>query len=255
MWKAKHSISTGLLALTVSLVPHTVAAQAPRPYLYRETWYDFFLKRINATGTDYGRLIEERRQALLDATTNQPQFWYSLSITVAFFLLALFCAKLIRDNRRILRVTEEIVKDVQTHDLHSRQAAKDAVDRYNQHIEECNRAFEMPEGAERRPGWGDTQTESFKAELQRVTAQLETTTQERNKLQEELRQKSVIVSDLSLRLDALSKKVNGTVRSNGTEGPGSPNGKENGAVVVDHINHLQEELYAERQKNRRLKGS
>jgi len=107
-----------------------------------------------------------------------------------------------------------------------------------------------------RPGWGETQVDSLKAELQRVAGQLEATTQDRNKLQEELRQKSLIVADLSTRLDALSKKVNGPRDTGGNAGePVSADANGNGARLVGQINRLQEDLYAERQKNKRLKGA
>ena len=256
MWKLRHVIACLLLATAVSLAATAVRAQAPpRPYLYRETWYEALLKKVNPTGFDYGHWLEQRRAAFLDATVNQPAFWYSLFITAGFLLLAAFCANRLIDDDRKSKAKAQIVADVYNHDLYSRQMAKEAIERHNRHIEQCNRAFEMSEGVEGRPGWGDTRTDSLKAELQRVTAQLEATTQERNKLQEELRQKSVIVSDLSVRLDALSKKVTGIGRSAGLDESTSPNGKENGTSVVNHINHLQEELYAERQKNKRLRGS
>jgi len=90
----------------------------------------------------------------------------------------------------------------------SRQAATEAIKKYNRHIEQCNRVIEASEAGDARPGWGETQVDSLKEELRRVAGQLEVTAQDRNKLQEELRQKSLIVSDLSTRLDALSKKVN-----------------------------------------------
>jgi len=87
------------------------------------------------------------------------------------------------------------------------------------------------------------------------TSELEATTQERSKLQEELRQKSVIVADLSARLDALSKKTSGSRGFDSVSAEAASAGA-NGisARFVGQINRLQEELYAERQKNRRLKG-
>src|SRR5260370_38862494 len=129
------------------------------------------------------------------------------------------------------------------------------MEKYNQHIEQCNRAMETGSG-NGRPGWGNSEVQGLRAELQRVASQLEATTQDRNKLQEELRQKALIVADLSIRLDALSKKVNGP-RDTGS-GAGEPvltgaNGE--GARFVGQVNRLQEELCAERQKNKRLKGA
>ena len=154
-----------------------------------------------------------------------------------------------------MRVTAEMMADVYSHDLLARQAANEAIEKYNRHIEQCNRAIES-EAGDARPGWGDGQVDSLKAELRRVAGQLEATTQDRNKLQEALRQKSLIVADLSTRLDALSKKVNGPRddRSDAGESVSTDNNG-SGSRFVGHINRLQEELYTERQKNKRLKGA
>jgi len=250
--KPSRSVAIALLAVAFCLTALTSHAQQS-PRLYKQTWYDSLLKSRNPSNFDYGNWFEQRRQAFLDASVNQPQFWYSLSVTVlALFVVAFFAKRLI-DAGRKLKAMELAAADVYSHDLYSREVAKEVTEKYNAHMEQCNRAFEMAGAGEGRPGWGDSQLDSVRAELQRVTGQLEATTQERNKLQEELRQKSAIVSDLSLRLDALSRKISGNTRSDGEEP--APNGKENGAAVVGHINRLQEELYAERQKNKRLKGS
>jgi chromosome segregation ATPase len=171
-------------------------------------------------------------------------------------LLMAACTKLHLDHRRSMRVTAEMMADVYSHDLLSRQVANEAIEKYNRHIEQCNRAIEASEAGDARPGWGDTQVDSLKAELQRVAGQLEATTQDRNKLQEELRQKSLIVADLSTRLDALSKKINGPRDSGSGAGePMSTTASGDGARFVGQINHLQEELYTERQRNKRLKGA
>lgn len=244
---------TALVALSFCFAARTVHAQQPsHSHLYQRTWYDAFLKSWNPNNINYGDWLEQRRQAFLDATVNQPQFWYSLSVTILALLVVAVLTKRLIDAGRKLEAMEVAAADVYSHDLYSREAAQEATQKYNAHMEQCNRAFEAAEAGDSRLGWGDSQLESVKAELQRVSAQLEATTQERNKLQEELRQKSAIVSDLSLRLDALSRKINANAQP---EGEQPANGKENGAAVVGHINRLQEELYAERQKNKRLKAS
>jgi chromosome segregation ATPase len=160
------------------------------------------------------------------------------------------------DQRRTIRIAAEIQADLHNHDLYSRQTAREAIEKYNRHVEQCNRAIENAESGQDRPGWSDSPVEGLRAELRRVVAQLDATTQDRNKLQEELQQKSLVVTDLSTRLDALSRKINGPSSSEplprdnaNTEASG------NGAKFVGHINRLQEELYSERQKNKRLKGA
>ena len=253
----KRLVCCGLLIIVLSRVAPSVPAQTPqRQNISRDTWYEFLLKQFNPRNFDYGAWLEKRREVFLEATVREPYFWYSVSVTAGILLLMAACTKLYLDHRRSMRVTAEMMADVYSHDLLSRQAATEAIEKYNRHIEQCNRAIEASEAGDGRPGWGETQIDSLKAELQRVAGQLEATTQGRNKLQEELRQKSLIVADLSIRLDALSKKVNEPRNtSSGAAEPASTGANGDGARFVGQINRLQEELYAERQKNKRLKGA
>src|SRR5260370_39945029 len=246
-----------LLIIILCLVGPGVQAQTPqRQSAGRDTWYEFMLKQFNPGNFDYGTWLEKRRKAFLEATVKEQYFWYSVSVTVGMLLVMAAYTKLYLDHCRSMRVTAEMMADVYSHDLLSRQAATEAIEKYNQHIEQCNRAIEASEAGDARPGWCETQTDRLRAELQRVASQLEATTQDRNKLQEELRQKALIVADLSIRLDALSKKVNGPRDTgSGAAEPMSTGPNGDGARFVGQINRLQEELYAERQKNKRLKGA
>ena len=257
MLRMKRVTRRGFFAVVLCLAATSVQAQVPRqPSLGRDTWYEFLLKKCNPSGFDYGAWLEKRREAFLDASVKEPHFWYSLWVTAWSLLVMAAYAKLYLDHHRKMRATAEMMADICSHDSHSRHMAKEAIERYNQHIEQCNRMMEAAESGDGRPGWGNSEAEVLRAELQRVANQLEATTQERNKLQEELRQRSLIVADLSTRLDALSKKVSGArgVDSGAAE-PASTDANGDGVRFVGQINRLQEELYAERQKNKRLKGA
>jgi chromosome segregation ATPase len=222
----------------------------------RDTWYEFLLKQFNRSNFDYGTWFEKRREVFLEATVKELHFWYSVSVTAGMLLIMVAYNKLYLDHRRSMRVTAEMMADIYSHDLLARQAATEAIEKYNRHIEQCNRAIEASEAGNVRPGWGDTQVDSLRVELQRVAGQLEATTQDRNKLQEELQQKSLVVADLSMRLDALSKKVNGPRTSvAGIAQTASADANGDGARLLGHINRLQEDLFSERQKNKRLKGA
>jgi len=253
----KRVVHCAALMIVLVLSGSVVWAQTPRrPYTDRDTWYEFMLKQFNPRNVDYGAWLEKRREAFLQATVREPHFWYSLSATTALLFVLIAYSKLYLDHRRSMRITAEMMADIYTHDLYSRQAANEAIQKYNGHIEQCNRAIEAAESGDGRPGWGDTAVDGLKAELQRVAAQLEATTQDRNKLQEELRQKALIVADLSTRLDNLAKKVNGSRSIDSTSAASAPgDGNGDGARFVGQINRLQEDLYAERQKNKRLKGA
>ena len=252
----KRAICSSLLMIVLFFVAPSVQAQAPQRYVDRDTWYEFLLKQFNRSNFDYGDWFEKRREVFLQATVKEPHFWYSVSVTAGMLLIMVAYTKLYLDHRRSMRVTAEMMADIYSHDLFARQAATEAIEKYNRHIEQCNRAIEASEAGDVRPGWGDTQVDSLRVELQRVAGQLEATTQDRNKLQEELQQKSLVVADLSMRLDALSKKVNGP-RSSGVGTGETVSADANGdcARLVGHINRLQEDLYSERQKNKRLKGA
>ncbi len=231
--------------------------QGPRPpYQPCETWYEFLVRQFNPSNFDYGAWIEERKQAFLAATVQKPYFWYSLVLTALLLFVILAYTKLHLDHRRSMWVTAEMMADLYNHDLHSRDVAREAIEKYNAHIEQCNRAIEAGDSTDGRPGWGDTESSSLRAELQRVAGQLEATNQDRNKFQEELAQKALVVADLSMRLDALSKKMNASSDHAPTASANkSPDRSGDGSRFVGHINRLQEELYAERQKNKRLKGA
>jgi hypothetical protein len=252
----KRAICSGVLMIVLFFVAPSVQAQAPQRYVERDTWYEFLLKQFNRGNFDYGTWFEKRRGVFLEATVKEPHFWYSVSVTAGMLLIMGAYTKLYLDHRRSMRVTAEMMADIYSHDLLARQAATEAIEKYNRHIEQCNRAIEASEAGDVRPGWGDTQVDSLRTELQRVAGQLEATTQDRNKLQEELQQKSLVVADLSMRLDALSKKVNGARSAGaGTGETVSADANGDGGRLVGHINRLQEDLYAERQKNKRLKGA
>ncbi len=251
----RRTLACGVVLTAVMVLVTAARGQGPYPYQPRQTWYEFLLRQFNPSDFDYGAWIEERRQAFLAATARTPYFWYSAGVTALLLLAILAYTKLHLDHRRSLWVTAEMMADLYNHDLYSRQMAREAIDKYNAHIEQCNRAIEAGDSADGRPGWGDSESGSLRAELQRVAAQLEATTQDRNKLQEELAQKSLVVADLSMRLDALSKKVNGNMdRAAASTANSSPDKSGDGARFVGHINRLQEALYTERQKNKRLKG-
>ena len=253
----KRAICCCSLGIVLLLAVPRVHAQGPAPpRLYQETWYEFLLKQFNSTDFNYGAWLEQRREAFLEATVRNQYFWFAFWVTSYAAFLTLAYAKRWMDDNRKMRIHAQMLADIHNHDLDSRKQASDAIEHYNQHIEHCNRAIETAESGDGRPGWGETSQDSLKGELERMAAELQATTQDRNKLQEQLRQKSLVVADLSTRIDALSNELNGPANlGSGPREPASTDSTGDGAKLVGHINRLQEELYAERQKNKHLKGA
>ncbi len=88
----------------------------------------------------YGDLLEERWQEFLDATARSPHFKYSLTVTILLLIEMAACAKLWYDLRKIKRTDAKKLADVLSHDRYSREAARETVRRYNEHIEKGKRA-------------------------------------------------------------------------------------------------------------------
>ncbi len=216
-------------------------------YQRRGTWYEFLLKQFNPNDIDYGQWLEHERQAFLEARFRNPYFLYSVSITLALLVMAVICAKLHVDHRRAMWITAEMMADLYNQDANSRKIAQEAIERYNNHIERCNRAIEAAEHGDTVAGKG-SEIEQLKGELACVASERDTATRERDVAREELRKKSEILADMSLRLEALTGK-SGTTATKQT--PGIPGADPR---LVTHINNLQEQLYAERTNSRRLKG-
>ena len=229
-------------------VQKTAQPQAhSRLYQGRDTWYEFLLKQFNPGNLDYGAWMEQRRRAFLEARINNPYFGFSLFTTLALCLMTAFCAKMWIDHRRALLVTAEWMADLYNHNLHSREAARDAIQRYNDHIDRCNRAIEAGESGCSMLNDSAADMEALQAELQRVGGELTRVKRENEIIQEQLRSKTTLVTEMSLRLDALGNKRNRDAQGTDVHGANHD--------LVKHINDLQEQLYAERHKNRQLKGA
>jgi hypothetical protein len=181
------------------------AGRAASPlYQRRDTWYEFLLKPFNPDGIDYGSWLEKRRQILLDASVHNPYFKYSTGLTLALMFVTLLIVKQRVDHRRSMWITAEIMTDLYSHDAYSRQIAREAIARYNDHIERCNRAIEASEhGASAT----DSEADRLRAELQSVTSERDSYRRERDLAKQDLAEKERVLADMSLRLDALVNKV------------------------------------------------
>jgi hypothetical protein len=220
------------------------AATARTLYQRPDTWYEFLLKLFNPNGIDYGQWFERKRRSFIEARLKNPYFLYSLSTTIALIVMAAVCAKLQIDHRRAVWITAEIVADIYGQDTYSRRVAEEAIKRYNLHVERCNRAIEHGDPLDDK----SSQIEQLKGELACVASERDTATRERDVVREELRKKSEILADMSVRLEAATGK-SGTAATKPIPALQGVDSR-----LVTHINSLQEQLYAERTNNRRLKG-
>ena len=142
-----------------------------------------------------------------------------------------------------------MMTDLYNHDLYSRDVAEKAIEKYNRHIERCNRAIEASQHDTAMPG-AEADHDAWRTKLEQVAEERDRYLRERDAAQKELDTNRRTLAELSLRLDTMSAKAG----SNGKPGA-SVELSTSDPTVVRHINNLQEQIYAERETNKRLKGA
>jgi len=211
--------------------------------------YDSLLKQFNPDQVNYGAWMEERRQAFLNATVRNPYFAYSATMTLGLLVLGMLSSKAVIDHRRVLWATSEMMADLYNQDAYSRSVAQEAIRKYNQHIEGCNRAIEADDhGTTASPG--QEELKRMRNQLQSLAVERDVYKRERDLAKSELAEKERDLSKSSLRLDTLTRKSE-TNRNSSEAAEISTADPE----LVKQINNLQEKLYIERRENRRPKGT
>ena len=223
------------------------AVRAQSPYQHQDTWYEFVLKQFNPRNVDYGKWVEQQRRNLIELRLKNSYFAYSLWTTIALVLVAVIYVKQRIDHRRALSITAEMMADLYNQDAYSRAVAQEAIERYNKHIERCNRAIELGDNPVAL-ALGSNEMEQLRTELMRVGEERDIAIRDRDLAREELRRKSEILADMSVRLDSTASKSAASPAKTTADLRGAD------ARLVTHINNLQEQLYSERSNNRRLRG-
>jgi hypothetical protein len=222
------------------------AVREQSPYQGQDTWYEFILKQFNPENVDYGDWLEQQRRKLIELRLKNSYFLYSLWTTIALIPAAAICLKQRIDQRRAMSITAEMMADLYNQDVYSRAVAKEAIERYNKHIERCNRAIEGVEGSP--VATNSREIEQLRTELMCVAEERDTAIRDRDVAREELRRKSEILADMSVRLDSTTSKSATSPAKTTSDLRGAD------ARLMTHINNLQEQLYSERNNNRRLRG-
>jgi hypothetical protein len=171
-----------------------------------------------------------------------PYFEYSLAttITILWLLIVLFAQHI--SHRRAQEVAVESIADVLRHDAYAREKAREAIHRYNDHIEACNRMIEAEESGASR--WvTSAEMETLRSQAEQYRSEAVGLREETKRLREECEKHKATVAQLSVhsRSDvqaslpfAIEPRV---------------------GELVTRINELQDELIAERKKNQRIKAN
>jgi hypothetical protein len=223
-------VCTLLLAASAYSQP---SKQRPR----HDTWYEQALRRINPDNTYFGSIWENRKQAFLNQLENR-YFQYSFGATVAIVALLTMISLQRVSHNRALEIAVRSIADILRHDEHSRQAAREAIRRYNEHIETCNRIVEVRQNNLVKA------TSATEAELQRINQELADTRKENSALRNDLAQKSKIIAGMTPPSTAERDQPVQTEMEFA-----SP------AQYIARINELEKQLRAERRKNQQMKGT
>src|SRR6202051_3879080 len=219
---------------------------ATRPHEQKDDFFTASTKLVNKNDLDYGAMIERRRQAFLDASAANPFFWYSALTTGLLMVLMLAYGVRVMDEKRKLWRAAEILNDVWNDAQYARALAETAIQKYNRLIEAQLSGRASPTALE---------ATDARNELTRLRGELDTVDSDRKVLKAKLDDKERLIDELSARLDALEKagQTGGSIQPR--NGSGTPGPNETERKLIARINQLTEQLGAEKQKNRTLKGA
>src|SRR5262249_9488783 len=163
-----------------------------------ETWYERVLHQINSENTDYGAIWEERKKAFMDRI-GSPYFQYCLATTVTIVWLFIVLYAQHVSHRRKEDIAVDAIADVLRHDAYSREKTREAIRRYNDHIEACNRVIEAEESGASR--WvSSAEFETLLLEVEQYRSEAAGLREETKRLREECEKHKATVAELSLHL-------------------------------------------------------
>jgi hypothetical protein len=213
------------------------------------TWYDALLHSLNPKNIDWGLTWEQRRANFLENTVGNKYFVFCAFLVLCFYAALVAIGWIVRDHKQDIRYFEiELVKG-RNWAAYWRNRALKAITKHNEHIERCNRVIEAGESG---VSIGDSEAADLRRELERTRTELQNTTSEKLRLEAELDEKKRMTTELSLRVDEVTKRIGKGGQENGA--PSGPIPDEKGALVA-RIHRLETALAAATQENRRLKGA
>ena len=213
------------------------------------TWYDALLHSLNPKNIDWGLKWEQRRANFLENTVGNKYFVFCAFLVLCFYGALVAIGWIVRDHKQDIRYFEtELVKG-RNWAAYWRNRALEAITKHNEHIERCNRVIESGESG---VSIGDSEAGDLRRELERTRTELQNTTSEKLRLEAELDEKKRMTTELSLRVDEVTKRIGRGGQENGVPSGTTPDEK---AALVARINRLETALAAATQENRRLKGA
>ncbi|MGA1998250.1 MAG: hypothetical protein ABSH45_20990 [Bryobacteraceae bacterium] len=196
---------------------------------------DAMVHALNPHDVDLGAAWETRRRAWLENAGANRYFWYSFAATAAVILSWFALAWVQTDRVRERWQLAEHAADALRYAEYCKRRAREAISRYNEHVESCNRVIEAGDSGVATPETANL--EGYKRELQRLKSDNDAKDLRVASLTERLEQRDAEVNGLTQRVTAAEQRINARTAS----GSASAN-----AELVGRIQRLEAE-------NRRLK--
>jgi len=182
-----------------------------------------------------GAVWEERRRVWLENAGANRYFWYSFGATILVILSWFALAWVQNDRVRERWQLAEHAADALRYAEYCKRRSKEAIDRYNLHIETCNRVIEAGESGIATPETANL--EDYKRELQRLKSDNDAKELQVTRLREQLEQKAAELNSLTERVTGAEQRL----KTRTAAGSDSAS-----AALVERIQRLEAE-------NRRLK--
>ena len=190
---------------------------------------------LNPNDENLGAMWEARRRAWLENAGANRYFWYSFGAT-ALLVLSWFALAWVHNDRvRERWQLAEHAADALRYAEYCKRRAREAISRYNEHVEKCNRVIEAGESGISTPETANL--EDYKRELQRLKSDNDAKELQVARLEEQLEQKGTQLTSLTERVSEAERRLKNRA------GAGTENGN---AALVERIQRLEAE-------NRRLK--
>ena len=195
--------------------------------------FEALVHALNPRDANLGKMWEERRQIWLENAGANRYFWYSFGATVAVILSWFALAWIQNDRVRERWQLAEHAADALRYAKYCKRRAKEAIDRYNLHIETCNRVIEAGESGVATPETANL--DDYRRELQRLKSDNDAKELQVTSLTEQLAQKTAELQSITERVTAAEQRIKGRAGSAGAN-----------VELVERIQRLEAE-------NRRLK--
>jgi hypothetical protein len=190
---------------------------------------------LNPHDVNLGAVWEERRRAWLENVGANRYFWYAFCATALLIFSWLALAWLHTDRVRERWQLAEHAADALRYAEYCKRRAQEAIGRYNEHVEKCNRVIEAEESGITTPETANL--EDYRREIQRLKSDSDAKDLQVARLEEQLAQKSTQMNSLTERITEAERRIKNRTAASQDNG---------NAALVERIQRLEAE-------NRRLK--